>query len=936
MTKPLAQIKSIRINGFIQRGDIIIGGIFPIHSRKTYLDISFSEQPDVLHCETFEFSFFERFLAMLFGIEEIQRNQNILPNITLGFRVFDSCTTVSGALEGTLRLLSGHETAVPNYFCDMSSSVKVIIGDAFSLTSVPMAKLLGVYRYPQISYSASVMVLSDKNQFPSFLRTIPSDLFQSVGLAHLMLYFGWTWVGLLTDSSDYGQQGSQVMKEELIKAGACIAFSKTMPTVYIDNKIQYLTEMIQKSSTNVIAIYAVDFNIHPIMEELVRNNVTGKVWIASDAWTDSPLFVNKKYFKTFQGTLGFMMRRGEMSGFMEFIHRLYPFRDPENIFLKMFWETVFDCKLHFPETNETITKQIKQPQICTGDERLQSTSMNFFNLEHLRFTYNVYNAIYAVVHALHNLTVCKTGEGPFINNTCTTINDFKPWQIPQSRCSDSCPAGYRKATQPGQPICCFICIMCSQGEISNQSDSTFCLKCPSDQWPNVKQDKCVMKQLEYLSYTEPLGGTLTIVPIFMALTAINAFAIFVKSHNTPVVKANNRELSYVLLISLVLCFLCSLIFIGQPTNLTCMLRQVIFSITFTFSVSCVLAKTVVVVIAFNASKPNSSLKNYAGPRLPKSLVTLCILIQVIICTNWLIICPPFQDKNTTSVTGKIIIECNEGSSTAFWCMLSYMGLLATISLAVAFLSRNLPDSFNEAKYITFSMLIFVSVWMSFIPAYLSTRGKYMVAVEVFAILSSGAALLVCIFIPKCYIILLRPEMNTRDYLMGRGRKLSKIFYVKKTRMGRTKPGSPVQKDGALTEPQNSVFSEAETAAIIDALRIHHWVLLGRNCQTLQQLVATVNNVGLRDKSYEQVRHCATVLIHNARQGAAAVARDHAGTDGGPATQAPLSATEEFLTNLGSATAYQEAITTFFVEVDGTDSTAEEHPDKAPVGITLIL
>ncbi|XP_043929422.1 vomeronasal type-2 receptor 26-like, partial [Protopterus annectens] len=341
-------------------------------------------------------------------------------------------------------------------------------------------------------------------------------------------------------------------------------------------------------------------------------------------------------------------------------------------------------------------------------------------------------------------------------------------KIPQSLCSESCPMGHRKAPQPGQPICCFSCIICAQGEISNQTDSTECLKCPKYGWPSETQDKCIKKVTEFLSYEELLGTTLTVLSIYLAKNTIVILVIFINCHHTPVVKANNRELSFLLLFSLMLCFLCSLIFIGHPTHVTCMLRQSVFGIIFTLSISCILAKTVVVIIAFNASKPHNNLLKYTGPRVPKLFVILCLSIQMIICISWLTISPPFQDENTTSVTGKIIIECNEGSPMAFWCMLSYMGLLATVSLVVAFLSRKLPDSFNEAKFITFSMLVFVSVWMSFIPAYLSTQGKYMVAVEVFAILSSGGGLLFCIFVPKCYIILFRPEMNTRDYLMGKG------------------------------------------------------------------------------------------------------------------------------------------------------------------------
>ncbi|XP_043938183.1 vomeronasal type-2 receptor 26-like [Protopterus annectens] len=339
--------------------------------------------------------------------------------------------------------------------------------------------------------------------------------------------------------------------------------------------------------------------------------------------------------------------------------------------------------------------------------------------------------------------------------------------IPSSVCSESCTLGYRKMIRKGQPICCFDCVPCSQGEIANTTGSTSCFKCPEDHWSNERHDACILKTIEFLSYNDPLGTSLAAAAISLTFISLSFLLIFIKYRNTPIVKANNRELSYFLLASLQLCFLCSLMFIGHPVNITCILRQTVFGSIFSMSVSLVLSKTVTVVIAFKATHPSSVLHKWFGSNTSTVIVFFCTLGQIIICAVWLANAPPFVETNTWSLTNIIIIECNEGNRMYFYLILGYMGSLASVCFVLAFLARKLPDTFNEAKYITFSMLIFVSVWLSFIPAYLSTQGKNMVAVEIFAILSSSLGLLICIFLSKCYIILLKPEMNTRKHIRGK-------------------------------------------------------------------------------------------------------------------------------------------------------------------------
>ncbi|XP_075715358.1 extracellular calcium-sensing receptor-like [Rhinoderma darwinii] len=798
------------------------------------------------------------------SVEEVNRIPGVLPNLTLGAAVMDSCSESKGALGGASWLLSGGPGRPLNYQClGPPSRLAAILGDAGGEASESVANILGLYNYPQISYFTPPAKLSNRFFFPSTLSVAPTRSSQAKGIARLLQEFAWSWVGILSQESSSSPL-VQTFLEEMVASRACLAFWENLPSETSQKDVSRVTAVIRQSTANVVVVFSLEAYLNPVLLELANNGDTrDRIWLTTDAWSTSPRLVSSQLSIFLRGTLGLVLRNGAAPGFREFVFGLHPSQYNIHPFFKAFWEEAFSCQwvieiknasqsqptavnssFSVPSSVSSIStstflsapspSQSSTKSLCTGLEDPASLHI-FSDIGDLRVTYNVYKAVIMVAKTLKDMAACRIIERTLDGSHCIEMHNFKPWQffyylrrvrlkgnieddlyfdslgnapanydiinwqeklpgganwmrvgsyesgallgqdlfinlsaiqwggqldqIPISVCSKKCPPGFWKAPHIGQPHCCFDCFRCAVGEISNKTNAIDCFLCPDEEWPNSAHDQCLPREVELLSLSEPLGMSLGSTSIFGSFLPALVLFLFIKNRETPLVRANNCTLSFILLVALTFSFLCPLLLLAPPGNQTCLIRLATFGVLFTLCISCLLAKTIIVVLAFRANQPGGCLKVPKGSRWPIFFAILCTSVQFALCCCWFSVDPPFSEHDVKTQFGKIVIRCNYG--LAFWFMLGYLGLLSTICLAVAFLARKLPGTFNETTHITFSMLVFLIVWISFVPAYLSTVGKLAVATEIFAILSSSAGLFFCIFTPKVYIILVKPQLNTR-------------------------------------------------------------------------------------------------------------------------------------------------------------------------------
>ncbi|XP_054845082.1 metabotropic glutamate receptor 8 [Eublepharis macularius] len=812
---------SIRLDG-----DVILGGLFPVHAKGDRgVPCGELKKEKGIH----------RLEAMLYAIDQINKDPDLLANVTLGVRILDTCSRDTYALEQSLTFVQaliekdGSDVKCANGdppIFTKPDKITGVIGAAASSVSIMVANILRLFKIPQISYASTAPELSDNTRYDFFSRVVPPDSYQAQAMVDIVTALGWNYVSTLASEGNYGESGveafTQISREV---GGVCIAQSLKIPREPRPGEFdKIIRRLMDTPNARAVIMFANEDDIRRILEAAKKVNQSGHfLWIGSDSWGSkiSPVYQQEEIA---EGAVTILPKRASIDGFDRYFRSRTLANNRRNVWFAEFWEENFGCKLgSHGKRNSNIKK-------CTGLERIARDS-SYEQEGKVQF---VIDAVYSMAYALNNMhkDLCpgyiglcprmSTIDGKELLSYIRAVNfngsagtpvifnengdapgryDIFQYQIinrsteykvighwtnqlhlnveemqwgsrerthPTSVCSLPCKPGERKKTVKGVP-CCWHCERCEGYHY--QVDEFTCEVCPFNKRPNLNRTDCQPIPIIKLEWHSPWA----VVPVFIAIFGIIAtsFVIvtFVRHNDTPIVRASGRELSYVLLTGIFLCYSITFLMIASPDTAVCSLRRIFLGLGMCFSYAALLTKTNRIHRIFEQGKKSVTAPKFISPASQLVITFSLISIQLLGVFIWFAVDPPHiivdygEQRTLDPENARGVLKCDI-SDLSLICSLGYSILLMVTCTVYAIKTRGVPETFNEAKPIGFTMYTTCIIWLAFIPIFFGTAQSaekmYIQTTTLTVSMSLSASVsLGMLYMPKVYIIIFHPEQNVQ-------------------------------------------------------------------------------------------------------------------------------------------------------------------------------
>lgn len=794
-------------------GDVILGGLFSVHFKR---NSSEEEQCGPLYTKGLG-----RTLAMIFAIEKINNDSKLLPNTTLGYDIRDYCESVTRATRVTYDLVKDRCcTNMTQREFGVKKSIVAIIGPYESRTALVIGGCLQMFNISGISGTTTSPELS-LDTYKSLYRTAPTDTFLAKAMVDVIEHFKWTYVAAVGLEDSYGKNGVWALTKEAVSRQSpfCVAFAEFVP---LKDPLQSIREIVgrlrQHENIRVTVVWLYGSYEQNFYREVKRQNLTGRVWVLSHVSLSSSAFT------LLDGSIGFQPHDPLDGGFKEYVQTYFTAKkngsdlpewwseiqalkqncpSPDNAVKNDQTQDEFcshDLAHHVYASNvpyiidavyaiahalDLFTRYNNTKNNCSHKPDMIDLQKFFSRVNFAGLTGNITfdyfgdreSASYDIVNfqkgqkagekRLKRVVVGKWEDSK--PNDTNRLHFFKDimWNTangtsPKSDCLDQCSGGTRKSmTSP----CCWQCIPCLPGSVNPTPGSLRCNKCPRGKHSNENKTNCVDLPLANLKYSSAGGIVISVFAICGVIATVFSFAVICKWWDTPIVRASNRELSVPLLAGILL--LLSLVFINllEPTNIICKMIYPWRYVTYNLCLAILLVKILSISKAFRVSKVCCFTANSLNNRKKAVIAITLHVLLLLLLLAWFLFDSPIKVANSTVYTEHyIFIECKAHRSSVGQCLFlltsSYILVQTFLCAFCSFKIRNIPENFSEAKRISFSMYIFLFSLLAYQPVEFALHGWYVTVVDCVTTLLSAYGFLCCIFLPKMYIILFRPKLNS--------------------------------------------------------------------------------------------------------------------------------------------------------------------------------
>nr|XP_012306941.1 metabotropic glutamate receptor 6 isoform X2 [Aotus nancymaae] len=695
-------------------------------------------------------------------------------------------------------------------------------------SSRAVSRLQGVI--PQISYASTAPELSDSTRYDFFSRVVPPDSYQAQAMVDIVRALGWNYVSTLASEGNYGESGVEAFVQISREAGGvCIAQSIKIPREPKPGEFnKVIRRLMETPNARGIIIFANEDDIRRVLEAARQANLTGHfLWVGSDSWgaKASPILSLEDVAV---GAITILPKRASIDGFDQYFMTRSLENNRRNIWFAEFWEENFNCKLTSSGTqsDDSTRKCTGEERIGRDSTYEQEGKVQFV----IDAVYAIAHALHSMHQALcpGHTGLCpameptdgrtllqyiravrfngsagtpvmfnENGDAPGrydifqyqATNGSASSGGYQavgqwaetlrldvealqwsgdPHEVPSSLCSLPCGPGERKKMVKGVP-CCWHCEACDGYRF--QVDEFTCEACPGDMRPTPNHTGCRPTPVVRLSWSSPWAAPPLLLAVLGIVATTTVVATFVRHNNTPIVRASGRELSYVLLTGIFLIYAITFLMVAEPGATVCAARRLFLGLGTTLSYSALLTKTNRIYRIFEQGKRSVTPPPFISPTSQLVITFSLTSLQVVGVIAWLGVRPPhsvidYEEQRTVDPEqARGVLKCDMSDLSLIGC-LGYSLLLMVTCTVYAIKARGVPETFNEAKPIGFTMYTTCIIWLAFVPIFFGTAQSaekiYIQTTTLTVSLSLSASVsLGMLYVPKTYVILFHPEQNVQ-------------------------------------------------------------------------------------------------------------------------------------------------------------------------------